>query len=424
MAFAAAAALAACAASPATRAARAGDYRTLKAVLADDLAHGRLDRTRVRDVAQAVGAHEILSARPPAVLAPIVDAQICAHHLSDPLEQRAQSRDDEGAMAMLVLMDGQAGDWRTPDGKKLLADHGTSQNALFRAVAARAAVGPDRGASRRGFFVDPDERVRLAALRAALQMADPADRPPLLEAARVDPVPLAQSLAIRALGGIGGADTVLALRDRWATADEGLRQSIVDAWGSPKSSADGGLREVVAVAETEHGTAAIEAGLVLLRGTPSEAHAAAGLRAVLVGIDEGIERDRAFAVSAAPLDRPRIKDAVDRACAAGPVSVRIAACARLSAVPASRARAISGLQALAALGSDQALFALARAGDRAAAAKLPAMASSSDKKTRIDAARALTDIGEIGRAAQLLADPDVRVRMAMTCTLLLATRNR
>jgi len=417
-----AAAALACAASPAKRAARAGDYAALRSALADDLGRGRLNRGRAREIAEAVGTREILASRPPSLLAPIEDAQSCAYHLSDALETRARSDDDGGALAMLVLMDGQAGDWRSPDSRTLIRDHGGSPRPLLRAVAARAAIGTRFGTERRRFFVDPDEKVRLAALRAAMQVADPADRTMLLETARVDPNPLAQSLAIRALGGIGGADTVLALRDRWATADEGLREIIVDAGGARPASGEGGLREILAVAEKEHGAPAIEAGLVLLRGKPAEREKAAGLRAVLLAVGEGLERDRAFAISMAPLDYAQLKDAIVRACAAGPESVRIAACARLSEAAASRAQAISSLQAIAQAGSKQALFALARAGDRSALPKLLPEAASSDKRTRILVAAALIDLGEIGRAAQLLADSDAHVRMTTSCAILLSTR--
>jgi HEAT repeat protein len=417
-----AAAVAGCAASPAKRAARAGDYRALKAILSGEVARGTLDRGRVRELAEAVGTHEILDSRPPALLAPIEDAQLCAHHLADALETRARSDDEAAAMSMLVLLDGRAGGWRTPDRQTLLRNYRSSPAPLFRAVAARAAVGPDFGTDRRGFFADPDERVRLGALRAALEIADPADREPLTESARLDPNPLGQSLAIRALGGIGGPRTVLALRDRWATADEGLRQSIVDAWKSPRARDDGGLREIVAVAESDRGSPAIEAGLALLAVKSDDRQKAAGLRAVLSGIDEGIERDRAFAISSAPLDQPLLRDAVDRACAKGPANLRISACIRLTDAEATKKKAISSLREIADQGSDPALFALARAGDRAAGAKLLPLLISPDRRTRIDAARVLIDLGELGRAAQLLADPDLHVRMTVACGLLLSTR--
>jgi HEAT repeat protein len=424
MAIAATAALGGCAASPAKRAATAGDYGTLRAVLADQLAKGRLGRGAVRDAARAVGSREILYSRPPALLSPIEDAQACAHHVSDALEMRARSDDDAGAMAMLVLLDGRAAAWRHPNREKLIGAYGGSHHALFRAVAARAAAGADFGAARRRFFADPDERVRLAALRAALETADPADRQLLIEAARLDPNPLAQSLAVRALGGIGGSDTVQALRDRFSTADETLRQSIVDAWKSLAAPGDGGMREVVSVAQSDHGSPAIEAGLALLAGKPNDEQKASGLRAVLAGIEDGLERDRTFAISAAPLAHPELAGAVDRACAKAPMSVRVAACGRLIEIPSARARALTSLREIAGEGSEQALFALARAGDRAAAAKVVALIGKPDKRTRLEAARVLVDIGAIGQAAQLLADPDLHVRMTMSCTLLLATRTR
>src|SRR5204863_8001511 len=121
-----------------------------------------------------------------------------------------------------------------------------------------------------------------------LEKGDRADRRALLEAARLDPNPLARALASRALGDIADDEVVLALRDLYARADESLRQSIVEAWGQKQAAASGGIRELLRVAENERGTAPIEAGWVLLRFTRVEEAPPAGTRATLRAIDVGL----------------------------------------------------------------------------------------------------------------------------------------
>src|SRR5262249_54158437 len=112
------------------------------------------------------------------------------------------------------------------------AEHGS---AAWRATAARAVVGEGDGPKRRTLILDGDQDVRIAALRASADVADAEDTSAVLEAARLDPHPLARTVAIRAAGAIGGERVVLALKDVWAGADEGSRHAIADAWATRAS---------------------------------------------------------------------------------------------------------------------------------------------------------------------------------------------
>jgi len=407
--------LSACSSSPALRAARSGNHQDLKAAIARDRAEGRLDSGRVRDIAFEVGAREIRTAAPADAPLLIDEARACTRPLMGPLEERARASDDAGAAAALALIDGHSG-W--DDGDALLRRYGTSPSAPWRAVAARGAVGKDLGPARRKLYVDPDERVRLAALRAALEAVDPADQGPLLEEARLDPNPVAQAIATRALGAFASTEVVLRLRDLYARADDGLRQSIVDAWGQTPSASAGGLGEVIRVAENERGAPAIEAGWVLLRFKAERNAAAIGTRTLIRAIMEGISRDRVLAIMDAPTDDPSVLDALRKAAILGDPAVKSAALSRLVDVPGSRAQAIVDLRELAKDGSPAAVLALAHADDAGAIETLRKSLASSDPKTRLSAMRALVSVGKPASAAELLADGDPHVRMSVSCAIL------
>ncbi|HMI85884.1 MAG TPA: hypothetical protein VK550_17425 [Polyangiaceae bacterium] len=407
-----------CAAPMSVKAAAGGDLIGLKAAMAQERASGKLDRKRVSEVARAVAEREIRQATGAEALARIDEARACWRPLSDSLEERARRSDDAAAEATLALLDGRPN--RPRDGDALGRKHAASPNPLWRAVAARAAVGAKLGDARRKFYLDPDERVRLAALRAALDGADPADGAPLLEAARLDPNPVAQALAARAAGGLASAEVVVALRDRYATADEGLRQSIVDAWGRPELAKAGGQREIIAVAENERGAPAIEAGALLWQmGSDADAKAT-GKRALRRAIQEGLSRDRVLAIGRAPIGERDILEAVNKAATDLDVPVKVSALTRLAELTERRTEAWAELRKLADRGAHDALFALARAGDPVAAEGVAKELSSSDAEARLQAMNVLIAAGRFARAADLLADAHPGVRMRASCAVLSA----
>jgi hypothetical protein len=369
----------------------------------------------VHELAQATGERELSRSTASQTLARIDEARACARPLSDSLEALARSPDDVGAAATLALLEETTGG---KDGERRLRRFGASPNALWRAVAARAAVGDELGPARRTFYMDADERVRLAALRAALEEADHADRSALLEAARVDPNPLARALASRALGAIADDSVVIALRDLYARSDEGLRQSIIDAWGQKEAADAGGIGELIRVAENERGTAPVEAGWVLLRFTGVERAPPAGTRALIRAIGEGLARDRVLAIMDAPIADPRVEGALRKAAMSPDLPVRIAALSRLAESRAAHDDALRGLTELVKDGSHEALYTLARTGDRVALRGVSADLTSPNADTRLSAGLVLVGLGEFDRAADLLADPDAHVRMTTACHML------
>jgi hypothetical protein len=401
--------LAGCAASPALRAARRGDRAALRASV------GTLGRAEIREVAEAVAAREIASGRGPDAVARIDEAKSCAYSLADALEQRMRSTDEVGAAATLALLDAGPRAASGIDRTSLVARAATSSEPLWRAAAARASR-----EARAHYFVDPDERVRIAALRSALEKPDAKETADLLEVARLDPNALAESLAVRALGGIGGARVVLALRDRYERAPDDLRAMIVVAWATPASAAGGGRAQIVRVAETASGLAAIEAGVTLL-GTGGD-KGGIGLAALVRATQNGPSSERAAAIARLPLGTPEAKRAIERAATVEDVEVRTAALTRLLDLPDARAKALGELRRVADGGARIALGPLARAGDRTALDALRHELSAPRPGTRLSAGRDLVAAGAFGDAAMLLADDDPHVRTTAACTIILAAR--
>jgi HEAT repeat protein len=251
-----------------------------------------------------------------------------------------------------------------------------------------------------------------------LENADHADAGPLLEVARLDPNPLARALSARALGAIANGDVVLALRDLYWRADEGVRQSIVDAWGQREAAAAGGIRELVRVVDTETGAPAIEAGWVLSRVARDGDAGAVGNAAILRGIADGAAHNRVLAILRAPMDDTRVTNALRKAADSPDPSVATAALSRLADVRATRDGALRRLEALSRTGAREALHALARTGNGWAIREVARELSAGSAETRLAAARTLVVAGELERAADLLSDADPHVRMTAACAIL------
>lgn len=425
-----------CGGSASLRAAEAGRFNGLSAVVAAEVKRGELDAGEAADLARAVLRSDVAGASGDEGAARIRSLTGCARPIDGALERRAEREDDAGAAAALVRLE--AG-LAPPEGFARWASEAPGgRRDAFRAVGARALVGPNDGALRRKLFLDGDQAVRLAALRAAALAASPADTEAILDAARVDPLPLARSIAVRAAGAVGGERVVLALKDLWATADPTLRQAIADAWGTPASLDAGGRRELTWAATTQGGSPSIAAAYALVRAadhatpTPTGPGVADALGVIERAVKSGVTHERTFAITIAPLSVLPLQKAVIEASTDTDEEVALAAVTRRldtsfvqgGAFAADRPALIVRLLATAS-SSDKlrALVArntLARVGARQVLPLLDKDATSQDAQTRKAAGTAFVALGELPRAAVLAADADARVRDGVACSLLAA----
>src|SRR5690606_16723531 len=106
------------------------------------------------------------------------------------LASRAKTHDGVGAEAAMILLE-----LDQLDGAERFA---SDPDGAWRALAARDSA--ERQLARQKYYLDPDERVRQAALLAAREANDETEIEHLLEVARLDPDPVTRSQAILTLG--------------------------------------------------------------------------------------------------------------------------------------------------------------------------------------------------------------------------------
>ena len=431
-----------CGASPALRAAEDGNLPELKRAIADEVRRGDLDADEAQRIARTVASAEAENAAGPVGAERIRELLPCAKAIQGSLERRAEANDEVAAVAALGLLEeGLASPEDLRERAQATASSagpgraGDSVAAAWRAVRARSLTALDQGQERRKAMLDGDEGVRVAAMRAAVDASDAsdaADTDALIEAARLDPNPLARTLAIRALGALGGERVVLALKDIWALADEPQRQVITTAWAAPRAIEAGGRRELLLAAETQKGALGVAAAIAIVRAGGAGAATAIGVLAR--SIETGPTRDRIFAINVSPLTAQPIREAVIKAQADSDEAVALAAMARRIEVTGTggakpgtpeRSALITKLLKLAA--NDSALGTRARGS--LARARVPEVipllerhASSKSVDARTTAGLSLAAMGELPRAVGLVADPEPRVRTTVACAILNAPR--
>jgi hypothetical protein len=391
-----------------------GDLPTLQRQIRDRQAAGDLDRDTVLEVARAVGGRELRSSKGEAAVQRVRQVRACAGALLPVLRDRAERLDEAGAEATLVLLEtGRV----APAG--LVDRYRDASDGAWRAVAARAAVAPQHGELRRSYVVDPDQRVRRAALAAAGVAHSSDDVDVLLEAARLDPDPLSRGLAAQALGEIGGSRVTLALRDYWPRADEATRLMFIESWARPAAYAAGGVGALIWVAETEGGLPAIAAARVLVEHGGEGRRV--GLAVFLRAMHDGTREERRLALQVAPISDSDLRAELERSARDSDRGVEVMALARLVGDPGARARALPELRKLAGgKGSIavQARAALAAARDASMIGPLEEQLRKGNSHDRRVAALALVALGRYASAALALADDDPRVRVEVACSML------
>jgi len=411
--------LAACGPKPPARTALSGTLAELKRDIQSAQRAGKLDHDAVVGLAQAVGERELTSAEGSGGAIRVRSLRQCARPLRAAMERRASLGDDVAAELTLILLETQVA---AP--APLLNRYARSESGAWRAVAARAADRPIDADMRKAFFVDPDERVRRAAFATALSVHHSGDLEALLDAARVDPDPQTQSLAIRAAGAVGGEHAVLALKDLWARADDTTRIAIVDAWTEQASFVTGGARELALAAESGAGLAAVSASYALARTQGADSVVAnARLRRDILG---GSDDEKRLALNVAPMNS-ETEIAIAKASKEASPGLRVVALTRLTGVETRRSDALRALRELANAKASseselraqgEALSALANAGDRTVLSTLVKDVHDKELAVRSRAARGLTSLCDYGNAAMALADDDANLRSEVACSVL------
>jgi hypothetical protein len=408
-----------CGGSAAVRLADRGDYAGLREALGARERAGDLSNDEAASIARSVVAEAIRSAPAGGAAQTVRSVWACARDVDGALADRMARHDEGGAQAALARLDARS--LEPEDVKKYRSD----PEAHWRAVGARSLVGDDDEAARHAALVDGSPLVRRQAARAAHEAADVRDYAALSEVARLDPEPIVRTEAVRALAALPaapGADVADLLRDLWTTADDALREDIAIAWASRPVWGAGGREALRVLVASGRGPGVLEGAAAILRRPDDDAEVDGIAAGVLArAIEEGSRRERLQAIAEAPLaDRraPLLRAAIERAAGDTDLEVRVSALARLAEARVDGA--VGPLEALAQPGSpvaDRARFALAAAGDRRVQAWLEQDLAAERPESRLFAADALVTLGVGARAAPLLADSDVSVRLRAACTI-------
>lgn len=405
-----------CAVSPAVEAARARDITALaRALEAEDRA-GDLDDSEVRDVAHALLAAEIAAAKGAEGANLVTSLGGCADAMDDELDDRSEQTDVVAAAAAATLVS--AGVEDAEDYAHYILEPEPGMLPEFRAVGARGLTDDDDFAFRKKLYRDLDENVRLGAFRAAIVAPDQGDYAELAESARLDPLPIARSAAVRAFGRLGGEAAVMTLRDLWTRADGNMREAIVDAWSQGASFGAGGEGALVFVAEQSAGRGSIAAAVTLSRaGSVKSRDIGQGVLARAIAL--GTREERVFAITAAP-STPVILEAIRKAQKDEDKGVALAALSRVAdegdeKERASAKNAVFEIAKSKAQEAPRAQYELARLEDRRASPLLVKLAADKNPFARAYAARGFLALEEWSRAGRLLADKDKSVRSQVAC---------
>lgn len=397
--------------------ARGGDFAAVRQTLAGP--DGK--KTDTLRLAREVLSYEVSRAREIEDRAFIASLGPCATAVDRPLVRRSKTRDAVGGEAALVLYE--IDRYRGPAPHRFQS----SPEGAFRALAARATASDH--AQRVAYFVDDDERVRQAALAAAIDAKDERDLPALLEASRLDPSPTIRSRAIYALGQLGGERVHHALVDRLKTAPSDLQLSVLDALAQPGVADVDDHAALAHVVDSGRGTTALHAAYLLSRlslaSEGSKALVEKGIARLLSFAKDGSEEEQRLALRLLPASEPRAEARLRSATEDANSEVRVIAWARLLGRDASRPEAETALLELAR-GSDrvayQARSALAAGGSEAVLPFLLEQARAPQVEFRLLAGQAFIRLGRDQELAPLLADPATRVRRTLACGRLAAER--
>lgn len=387
----------------------------------------KLDGEQLREVAQVVASRELVNARGRDAEARVVETAECVAPLEEALSTLAERRDSAGALALQVLIDASRFDG---DLDELSRQHATDKQDDWRAVGLRASVAPADVELRGAGFIDPDLRVRRAALRAAKDARVTADLPELFEVARLDPDRVSRRLALEAIGAIGDADSVARLRELWTAGDETERLAIAKVWSSQRGFAAGGERQLGWILSTQSGLPQVSAAATLLH-KQTQPLASVAEQVLVTAIESGPVEESRHALQVAPTT-PKVTSAIQTAAKDKDEARSVAAATVLSRSKADSVLAVKRLTELRG-SSDQdvstaAWFALAVTGDPEATRWIEGQLAAKDPERRLLAGIAEyadgSDAKAVSRAAALLADPDASVRVRFACWALREERGR
>ena len=404
----------ACAYKPWLNEARTGDLVNLQRYVEVASDRHQFNRSRARQLAEAVAEREIATADDHEAYRRLLRLKPCAGGLYFPLLHRSQRRDELAAAASLVLIDT---GWL--DGNERLRALAESADGAWRAVAARAANSAALRPRVYHAMLDPDLRVRSAALMTIEASPIRDDAKALLDAIRHDPDDSLRARALAALAEIGDIEALLLVREQWDTMSEQLRLAFLQALDAPWFRAQVGTELLWRTMDHDDSMLGVVAASLLLHGTGPVVQIAQGR--LVRAMHHGSASEQLLALAALGGHAvEHLRDVLDLARDGSPF-VRVAA---LEAWLRTGYDAMSARQRLATISRSkdadaaQATRTLALQGDPDALARLETLVTLPHADERMGVARLLMQLKRWDAVARLLVDDHPAVRLEVACQLL------
>jgi hypothetical protein len=396
-----------------------GEFRRKLESAASDGKPEPIDAKALREVAVAVASRELKTNTGRDAELRVVEVAACATSLRSALEHTAERGGAAGALAVSVLID--ADSW-CGDLDDLVERYADDKRDEWRAVGVRAAASPAQSTLRAKGFLDPDLRVRRAALRAAKDARAEADLSHLAEVARLDPDRVSRRLALEVIANSGKAPFIDDLRELWHQRDDSERLDIVAAWQHERAFAAGGERQLNWVMSAQNGLPKLAAAVALLaRGAGPVTTWAEDV--LVEALESGSTDEARYLFEHAP--RTERLNQTFKEVATSEEEGRSLWAAK--ALVGERDK--DGIVVLRKLAkspnpdvADEAKYALAAVGERDALQWLDAELSSEEPERRFKAATVragkFTNQTGLEKAAPILADSDASVRTRFACWIL------
>ncbi len=403
-----------CAPRPFIAAARTGSLSDLQRYVEAAADRKQLNQSRTTALAEAVAEREIATASDDRVYERVAALGSCASELYWPLHRRAKGADDAAAAAALVLFETGLLDELPGAGLR-----GQSESGAWRAFATRLAVEPEQRPRVYEALVDPDRRVRLAAIKTIQYNPVSGDGRHLIEVARLDPEGSLRQAALTALGDVGDFESLRLARDFWDNMGEASRLAYVQALNAPLAWKRGGNQLLTRIMESNESLAgAVAASLLYGHRAPSAGFAVTRL---LHALREGTLSEKLLALASLPAGDPEVQQAIRDMAKSNDLYLRTAALELILKSPNESVQAVKRLQTIAASKDADAYTAariLAARGDEPSIARVERQLSAPLAAERLGAARLLMKLKRWDAVARALTDDHPAVRLASACDVL------
>jgi hypothetical protein len=406
----------ACAERPWITEARTGSLANLKRYTEVASARHQFDEKAIERLAAAVAEREIATADDQDAYQRVLGLRPCVSELYSSLRRQSRKRNDTAAAANLLLLD--AG-WMDSDQR--LRSFGDDTDGAWRAVTVRASQGQSMRPRVHRALLDPDSRVRHAAIMAIRANPMTGDGGALFEVVRLDPDDSLRTFAMATLGETGDQQSMLLARDLWDAMDESLRLAFLQALALPEMSKPLGFEVLSRVMQLDDAMTGLVAASLLYRSESRFSRSALGR--LVHSLHSGTSSEQLLVLATLGMREADLLPDIIRLTREGVPFVRVAALGLLIKSGRDLATCRQRLQSIGTsrdVDADEANRVLAQQGNESAIGRLEKRLTGVLASERMAAARVLVNLKRWDAVASALADDHPAVRLSTACQVLSA----